>query len=308
MSVELPSYRLRAVHLVAVWAYGVSQPVFSLLEGNPEFLAVRGLTRTGVIVFGLSLVLIPPLVAIGLEWLVALVSRVGGNVLHIVFLLLFLIPVVLQLAKHVEPRSPDTAILIVWTTCVAGVTAYVMLRPVRLFLSFALALPILGLVTFVSSVPVATRDAEAAALSAASDPAIVMVVLDELPVSSLMTRRGEIDALRYPNFARIAHDGTWYRNATTVHDFSTSAVPSILTGGLSGEDELPTYGDHPRNLFTLLGATYELRVHESWTRLCPLALCPRGLRTQMRQADETTTTVSTTPARPVTARGGARQQ
>ena len=29
---------------------------------------------------------------------------------------------------------------------------------------------------------------------------------------------------------------------------------------------------------------------------------------QMRQADETTTTVSTTPARPVTARGGARQQ
>ncbi len=206
--------------------------------------------------------------------------------LHVVFLLLFLIPVGLQVAQLVEPRTPDTAMLIVWATCLGGVTAYVLLRLVRLFVSFALVLPIFGLITFVSTVPVAVDDAEAAAIRTASDPAIVMVVLDELPVSSLMTRRGEIDAVRYPNFARLAHDGTWYRNAITVHDFSTSAVPAILTGALSGEDELPTYRDHPRNLFTLLGATYQLRVHESWTRLCPLALCPRGLRTQIGQADD----------------------
>jgi hypothetical protein len=286
VSVELPSYRLRAVHLVAVWAYGVSQPVFALLEGNPEFLAVRGLTRTGVIVFGLSLVLVPPFVAVALEWLVARVSRAGGNVLHVVFLLLFLIPVGLQVAKLVEPRTPDTALLIVWATCVGGVTAYVMLRVVRLFVSFALVLPIIGLITFVSTVPVATDDAEAAEIHAASDSAIVLLVLDELPVSSLMTRQGEIDAVRYPNFARLAHNGTWYRNATTAHDFSASAVPSILTGALSAKDQLPTYRDHPHNLFTLLGSTYELRVHESWTRLCPLALCPRGLGTQIGQADD----------------------
>ena len=210
-SVELPSYRVRAVHLVAVWAYGVSQPVFSLLEGNPEFLAVRGLTRTGVIVFGLSLVLVTPLVAVALEWLVARLSGVGGNVLHVVFLLLFLIPVGLQVAKLVEPRTPDTAMLIVWATCLGGVTAYVLLRLVRLFVSFALVPPIIGLITFVSTVPVTVDDAEAAAIRTASDPAaIVMVVLDELPVSSLMTRRGEIDAVRYPNFARLVHDGTWF--------------------------------------------------------------------------------------------------
>jgi len=286
MSVELPSFRLRAVHLVVLWAYGVSQPVFSLIEGNPEFLAVRGLTRTGVIVFGLSLVLVPPLIAVALEWLVARVSRVVGNVLHVVFLLLFLIPVGLQVAKLVEPRTPDTALLIVWATCVGGATAYVMFRLVRLFVSFALVLPVIGLITFVATVPVATEEAEAAPVHAMSDPPIVLLVLDELPASSLMTREAEIDEVRYPNFARIARDGTWYRNATAVHDFSTSAVPSILTGELSREVELPTYSDHPRNLFTLLGATYELRVHESWTRLCPLALCPRGLGAQLRQADD----------------------
>ena len=52
---NLDSYRVRAVHLVALWAYAVSQPVFSLLEGNPEFLVVRGSTRAEVAIFALLL-------------------------------------------------------------------------------------------------------------------------------------------------------------------------------------------------------------------------------------------------------------
>ncbi len=50
----LPPYRIRAVHLTAVWAYAVGQPVFSLLQANPEFLVVRGATRAEVIAFAPS--------------------------------------------------------------------------------------------------------------------------------------------------------------------------------------------------------------------------------------------------------------
>ena len=57
----LPSYPLRAVHLVAVWAYAVSQPIFALLQGNPEFLVVRGATRSEVIAFAVLLTTVPPL-------------------------------------------------------------------------------------------------------------------------------------------------------------------------------------------------------------------------------------------------------
>jgi hypothetical protein len=37
------------LHLVALWAFGVSQPVFALIDANPEFLVVRGATRSEVV-------------------------------------------------------------------------------------------------------------------------------------------------------------------------------------------------------------------------------------------------------------------
>ena len=41
-SLQLPSYPWRFAHLAALWGYGVSQPVFSMLLGNPEFLVING--------------------------------------------------------------------------------------------------------------------------------------------------------------------------------------------------------------------------------------------------------------------------
>ncbi len=98
-----------------------------------------------------------------------------------------------------------------------------------------------------------------------------MVVLDELPTVSLMRADGDIDAERYPNFARLAGDATWYRNATTVHEWTTGAVPAMLTG--RRPEGLPLFLDHPDNLFTLLGGAYDLDVFESQTHLCPPELC-----------------------------------
>ncbi len=88
----LPSYRLRAVHLTAVWAYAVGQPVFSLLQANPEFLVVRGATRGEVIAFASILTFVPPLVAFAFEWLVSRVSRPAADVLHLLFVGVFLVP------------------------------------------------------------------------------------------------------------------------------------------------------------------------------------------------------------------------
>ena len=51
-----PPFRWRFAHLAALWGYGVSQPVFSMLGGNPEFLVVRGSTRLDVVVFAVLLV------------------------------------------------------------------------------------------------------------------------------------------------------------------------------------------------------------------------------------------------------------
>ena len=67
---------------------------------------------------------------------------------------------------------------------------------------------------------------------------------------------GHIDAARYPNFARLARDATWYRNATTVADYTERAVPALLTGDRPTTAALPIASDHPESLFTLLGGNY----------------------------------------------------
>lgn len=270
----LPSYRLRAVHLVAVWAYAVGQPVFSLLQANPEFLVVRGATRGEVIAFASILTFVPPLIAFGVEWLVSRVSKHAADVLHLLFLGVFLVPLVMLILKKL---GGDAAWIVFAAAlvAVAVVAAYVRWRPVRLLFTASVSLAAIGLVLFVARVPLVTEDVAGAQVDVPRKVPVVMLVLDELPVTSLMTRTGEIDGTRFPNFARLAGDATWYSGATTVHDNTTDAVPAILDGKLPSEGGLPTLAYHPDNLFTLLGESYRLRVTEAVTYLCPKRYCPR---------------------------------
>jgi hypothetical protein len=101
-------------------------------------------------------------------------------------------------------------------------------------------------------------------------PHVVLVIFDEFPLTSLLNAGNEIDPVRYPNFAALARGATWFRNATSIHDRTTKAVPAILTGYIPRSGQLPLASDHPNNLFTLLGRRgYRLNVSEEATRMCP---------------------------------------
>jgi hypothetical protein len=102
---------------------------------------------------------------------------------------------------------------------------------------------------------------------------IVMVVFDELPLTSLLGPDDRIDASRYPAFAELAADGTWYRGATAVHDSTALAVPAILDGRYPRAGLRSDVYSHPRNLFTLLERRYEVHAFEEATGLCPTSLC-----------------------------------
>lgn len=284
MSLPLPSYPYRLLHLTTVWAYAVSQPVFSMLSGNPEFLVVRGSTRAEVVVFAVSLTIGPPLLALFLESLVSLVSRTAGAVLHLVFLALFFAPLGLFLLTLFDP-GPVVAVSAAMCVAAVFVTAYVRWRQFRSFLTLSVILPAAGLVLFLTGIPLVVDDVAGAQVRVGSHTPVVVLVLDELPTSSLMTPAGDIDAVRYPNFARLARDSTWYRRATTVHEHTTGAVPAIVSGRLPLGPELPILADHPQSLFTLLGERYRMRVQETATYMCPTRYCPRDREPLLRRLD-----------------------
>jgi hypothetical protein len=106
---------------------------------------------------------------------------------------------------------------------------------------------------------------------------IVMVVFDELPLTSLMGPGGRIDAERYPAFAGLARSANWYRGATAVHDSTALAVPAMLDGRYPRPGLDSDVYSHPANLFTLLAPSYEVNASEEATGLCPTSLCePMG--------------------------------
>ena len=269
----LPAYRWRFAHLAALWGYGVSQPVFSMLKGNPEFLVVRGSTRLDVVTFALLVAFVVPLAVVGLEAIVSLASRTLEGVLHIVAIWCFGCLAVLQIVRLLDVQR-GAALLIPLVPAALAALAYLKSRVFRSFLSVSVVLPVLGALSFVVTVPLATGNAAAANVTVARSAPVVLMVMDEFPVSALLRPDGTIDAKRYPNFARLAKTATWYPRATTVHEFTTQAVPAVLTGQLPHTGELPTLNDHPENLFTLLGARYVLRVIEPVSRLCPTRYCP----------------------------------
>jgi hypothetical protein len=102
---------------------------------------------------------------------------------------------------------------------------------------------------------------------------MVMVVFDELPLTSLLGPGDRIDAERYPAFAGLAREATWYRGATAVHDSTALAVPAMLDGRYPRAGLGSDVYSHPSNLFTLLAHRYQLNVSEEATGLCPTSLC-----------------------------------
>ena len=269
---KLPSYGWRFAHLAALWGYGVSQPVFSMLQGNPEFLVVHGTPRVDVVIFALVLTFGPPFVVVAVAATASRVSRALDETVYIVGFVAFGFLAGLQLLRLFEPRP--LALTIPAILAILLGLLYLRSWTLRAFLAVSIALPVIGLLSFVSTVPLAVDDRRGADIDVATSTPVVLIVLDELPTSSLLAADGSIDGRRYPNFMRLARDGTWYSRATTVHEFTTHAVPSILTGRLPVQGDLPRLADHPNNLFTLLGEAYQFHVREPVTRLCPSRYCP----------------------------------
>ncbi len=269
---------LAFAHLAVLSAFALAQPLFNLLSDNPEFFAARGSTASEIIVFGLLVVLVPPAILMAIELLVGLASDAARRIVHLVFVGGLAAVVFVQALKDALDAGDTVLIVLALALGAAAALLYHRAEPVRSFLSVLSPAPLLFLVLFLffSDVSKIVLPEEASAKSAAgvAKVPVVVIVFDELPSTSLLDADGRIDPKRYPAFARLAKDATFFKNAQSVYDSTSRAVPAILDGNLPELDRrLPTASEHPNSLFTLLGESHTMNVSEEATSVCPRDLC-----------------------------------
>jgi len=114
---------------------------------------------------------------------------------------------------------------------------------------------------------------------------VAWLVLDEAPLYALLKTNGEINAERFPGFAKLASLSTWYRNTLGTAQRTTEAVPALLDGKWPTLRNYPFLADHPVNLFTLANGHKKLDVYQSITNLCPKDVCPNKIPDEERQAE-----------------------
>src|ERR687895_2351028 len=108
-------------------------------------------------------------------------------------------------------------------------------------------------------------------------PHVVLLIMDELPSDSLLDRRGRIDRARYPNFAALAGDATWFRNGYSIYDSTSKAVPLILDGMWPRPGTSPDRRGHPRSVFDMFARRgYRMVASEEASAVCPPSMCKGG--------------------------------
>ncbi len=259
--------------------FAISQPLLSLFANNPEFLAARG-SNSGEI-FSLVAVLVvflPACLCLIYAFLQRINPQSGRACLYLLILILVTLicpPILKRL-----PFVPDTlTAFLSLGLSVVFLAAYIRIPPVKQILTILAIASIVFPVWFLlgpAMKPLVFPENITSRQTTGSDNPInvVLVILDELPLYSILDDSGSINSQRYPNFAKLASVSTWYPKATTVSDFTGLAIPAILTGKYPpAAERLPIYMHHPDNLFTLLEKTHHINAVEAVGSLCPKRLC-----------------------------------
>ncbi|MET7806884.1 sulfatase-like hydrolase/transferase [Micromonospora chersina] len=269
----------RLLEVVALVGLVVTQPLLDVLGRSPDFFLFHRASRADVLLL-VALIAIAPTVPFALLGAVGLVAgRLARAAVHTLVVGLLLAALAVQVGRHVTPLRGVPLLLVAGVAGAAAAAAHRRWRAPGRVLRVAAVGPLVFVGLFLFASPASAvvlpkgHGGAAGVAGAGAHPPVVMIVLDELPLVSLLGPDGRIDATRYPHFAELAGGSTWYRNATGVSGWTPYALPAMLTGRYPAEPSAPHYSQYPDNLFTALGGLYDIKAEESITRLCPPSRC-----------------------------------
>jgi len=267
------------VEVFALTGLLVAQPVFDFLgNGSRYMVETYRLTTLDFIVFALVVLFVPAIVVWGFTAIAGAVWPPARGRIHVVVCGLLIGALVANFVKVATPLPAGVYLVIAAGAALLAMRLVRRFLVVRQWLRFLAVAPLIFATLFVTASPASVLLGDGAAhpvsVTIRRPARVVMIVLDEFPEVSLLDGNGHVDADLFPNFAALADASTWYRNDTTVAEYTLRAVPAILSGKLPPLNApTPTASKYPHSLFTLLGKTYRLNVHETSEQVCPDNLC-----------------------------------
>jgi len=278
------------LHL-ALSAIAIAQPFYSVTGHTLNFFVAWRMTSAEFILCILLIYITPPLVTWLFVWLGYRLHRhLGRGLLFLVlwfYLSLTCLMAARQLARSLTfaPGNEATlaigALLLMVSACLA---ALLLARPkiqgfVRFFAVMTVIFPAavllrahgVGVIQF-SEVPPAEK------IATPDRPNIILIVYDELPVTTILDANGLIDRNKFPNFYQFAQGATWFANARSASGHTEAAVPAILAGRMRKHAVPATYRSYPENIFHRLGPSYNVLDLQFATDLNPAR--PLGWQTE----------------------------
>ncbi len=271
------SFSIMTIHLFTLFTFVVGRPIFTVLTDHPGYLVANNMRAVDIYV---ALVLISVATPLILTGLVA-VAGIFGIRFRLFVQTLFCAGFVSVFALHLLGGFKTTPGL--WKILLSGLVfvifAFLYYKKSKFSLVITVLSPVIVLFPLLflfnqnieqimqPEAEMPGSDIQNNGFHLNSKPPIVMVVFDELSLVDLMNKEGDIDARRFPNFAKLSSDSTWYKNATTVSYATQVAVPAILSGQRPLSRKLPIFNKYPNNLFSLIDGQYTFHVIEPITRL-----------------------------------------
>ncbi len=295
----MPTPRLRnwlrsTGHVAGLCALAVAQPVLDILGRAPEFFVAHRTDTLDLLILIAVLVVLPVFVLGAVLGVATLVGRRTADIVTALLVGLLAATLAVQVAYRLGAAGWGATAGVGFAGLALAGTAWLRSRAVRRTLTVMAASVVVVPLVFLSTSGIRSlmraNPTQAATLHPSRLAPVVLIVFEELPLVSLIGADDGLDATRYPNLAALAADGVWFRNATTVSDYTRWALPAILTGRYPRAGSVPTPADHPDTLFTLLASSHRMEVFEPLTAMCPPQLSgkiqePRLIRQHRVLAD-----------------------
>ncbi len=259
------------LHIFVLTSFAVAQPMYDRLGDRFGFLMDQSITQSALrlLVFLLSCVL-PAAIAFVVV-VAARGKRQVHDALHSIVVFVCLVLSALPVCSRMIFLPGSLMLGVALTAAGFGVWCYFQFAWARKLVTCCspgvLLFP--GLLLFQFSAASAVTGTPASRSERWEPVPVVLLVFDELCGSTLMTPERELDAERFPNFAALARQSTWFRNASSVSPLTIQAVPAILSGRYPTASDSPGPADFPHNLFTVMTSAggHELAAFEPVSNL-----------------------------------------